>query len=146
VVIFVSDHGFVVGERPDTPAVSGIHYDRAPPGVIAMAGGATRPGDEITGASIFDVAPTVLHLLGEPVARDMAGRVLPAAVGGDSNLASRPIESIPTYETSPRERAAPVVTDYDDAIMGRLEALGYLDDPSAVDESLELPENGGGEP
>lgn len=146
VVIVVSDHGFVVGERPDTPAVSGIHYDRAPPGVIAMAGGATRPGDEITGASIFDVAPTVLHLLGEPVARDMAGRVLPAAVGGDSNLASRPIESIPTYETSPRERAAPVVTDYDDAIMGRLEALGYLDDPSAVDESLELPENGGGEP
>jgi len=135
VVIVVSDHGFVTGERPDTPNVSGIHYDRAPPGVIAMAGGAVRPGTKIGGASIFDVTPTILHLFGLPIARDMSGTVLSAAVGGDANLAARPIAHIASYETATRDAAASVVTDYDDAIIGRLERLGYLDDPSAVPDA-----------
>lgn len=146
VVIVVSDHGFVVGERPDTPNVSGIHYNKAPPGVIAMAGGSIQPGVTIRGASILDVTPTVLHLLGEPVASDMSGTVLPDAVGGPANLAARPITRLPSYETTPSDRAAPLVTDYDDAIMGRLRALGYLDDPSAVAEVPEEPATGGSQP
>jgi hypothetical protein len=133
VVIVVSDHGFATGERPDSPNISGIHYDRAPPGVVAIAGGHVQPGSTIEGSSIFDITPTVLHLLGRPVASDMSGAVLPAAVGGGANLATRPVQRIATYEDG-QARRKPVATDYDDAIMRRLGALGYLDDPSAIAE------------
>jgi hypothetical protein len=132
VIVVVSDHGFVTGERPDTPNVSGTHYKRAPPGVVAIAGGHVRPDTAIEAASIFDITPTVLHLLGLPVASDMSGAILPAAVGGPQNLTTRPVLRVATYEDG-SDRRDPVVTEYDDAIIGRLEALGYLDDPSAID-------------
>ena len=41
-----------------------------------MAGAGVRPGASPANASVLDVAPTLLYLMGLPVARDMEGRIL----------------------------------------------------------------------
>jgi hypothetical protein len=66
-LVVISDHGF---------EFRGYEHDHSPPGVILVLGPSVRPG-AIARASVYDVAPTLLHLLGLPVAADMPGRVLP---------------------------------------------------------------------
>jgi hypothetical protein len=84
-LVVVSDHGF---------EFNGYEHDNTPPGVIAVRGPEVRAG-VIERASVFDVAPTLLHLLGVPVAVDMQGRVLPVWKPG-SPLA-RPPETVASY-------------------------------------------------
>ncbi len=45
-------------------------------GVLIAHGPSIRKGKMITGARLIDIAPTVLHLLGLPMPRDIDGRVL----------------------------------------------------------------------
>lgn len=75
-VILCSDHGFNTGRRGHVSSVSGIHWTSAPPGILIMAGSGIRPGIATNGAHIYDVAPTVLALLGLPSENTMDGRVL----------------------------------------------------------------------
>jgi hypothetical protein len=69
-IVIVSDHGF---------DWRGHEHDNGPPGVFIARGPGVRPG-LIEGASIFDVAPTLLHWSGLPVAKDMDGAPLDIAV------------------------------------------------------------------
>jgi arylsulfatase A-like enzyme len=88
-----------------------------------MGGGGIPPGSELSRGSVVDVTPTVLHALGLPVARDMDGRVFPAlARPGDAAL-----QYVDSYETGERssDRVA-IPSEYDEAILDRLEALGYI--------------------
>ena len=48
----------------------------APDGFLLAVGDGIRPGATLERASVLDVAPTILYLMGLPVARDMEGRVL----------------------------------------------------------------------
>jgi hypothetical protein len=83
-IAIVSDHGF---------DFRGYEHDNGPPGVLLLAGPGVRPG-LVTGASIYDVTPTLLHLLGLPVADDMAGAPLPIArPGGPLDTPPRRIAS-----------------------------------------------------
>jgi predicted AlkP superfamily phosphohydrolase/phosphomutase len=52
---------------------SGTHRDY---GIFLAQGPAIRPGMTLDGARMFDLAPTILHLLGVSVPDDMDGRVL----------------------------------------------------------------------
>jgi tetratricopeptide (TPR) repeat protein len=78
-VMIVSDHGFHSGKtRPKHvpghiigPAV----YHREM-GVFVLAGPGIRRDERVYGASLLDVAPTILALFGLPVGADMDGRVL----------------------------------------------------------------------
>ncbi len=101
---------------------SGMHRDY---GMLIMRGPGVRPGGEISGAAIQDIAPTVLHTLGLPVPEDMDGRVLEAAFEG-GYLDAFPVRV--GAASLPGEVAAE--TGYDAAgereIMERLEGLGYL--------------------
>ena len=45
-------------------------------GIFIAAGPAIHHGVELPEANILDLAPTIMHLLGEPVPRVMDGRVL----------------------------------------------------------------------
>jgi predicted AlkP superfamily phosphohydrolase/phosphomutase len=79
------------------PAVSGTHAG-APDGFLIAVGDGVRPGARLRSASVLDIAPTVLHLMGLPVARDMEGRVLTEIL--DEELArSRPLTFIPSYSS-----------------------------------------------
>ncbi len=49
------------------------------PGFLMISGAGIRSGARLTSATILDVAPTILVLAGEPIARDIDGRVLSEA-------------------------------------------------------------------
>ena len=70
----------------------------APDGVLLAFGDGVRPGAAISGASVLDITPTVLYLMGLPVARDMEGRVLTEMLDEEFTR-SHPITYIPSYES-----------------------------------------------
>jgi predicted AlkP superfamily phosphohydrolase/phosphomutase/tetratricopeptide (TPR) repeat protein len=79
-IILLSDHGFHSDEQrplriPNEP--SGPAIEHSPYGIFVMAGPGIRSGGmQISGASVLDVTPTILHYLGLPVGKDMEGKVL----------------------------------------------------------------------
>lgn len=103
-LLVVSAHGLeptplwrrLIGVLSGT-AVADASHAAAPPGLLLAFGEGIRPGATLASASILDVAPTLLYLLGLPVARDMEGRVLTEML--DPAWASaRPLTFIPSYE------------------------------------------------
>jgi len=71
---------------------------RGSDGVLCLLGEGIRSDTLVTGASLVDVAPTLLYGMGLPVARDLDGRVL-AEVFERSFLESHPLTFVPSYET-----------------------------------------------
>ena len=67
--------------------------------MIHLLGKDVRPGERVQAASIYDLAPTLLHILGIPAGRDMPGRVLTEALTD-----SRPARRISTWESPPVAR------------------------------------------
>jgi hypothetical protein len=61
-------------------------------------GDGVKPGATLSGASILDVAPTILYLMGLPVARDMEGRVM-TEILDDEFTRVHPVTFIPSYES-----------------------------------------------
>jgi hypothetical protein len=103
-LVVVSAHGLeptplwrrLVGVLSGTDVAAASHA-AAPPGLLLAYGEGIRPGAVLAGASILDVAPTLLYLLGLPVARDMEGRVLTEML--DPGFArDHPVTFIPSYE------------------------------------------------
>ena len=75
-IIFASGYGFRTGESrpvrtPSTPM--GIEAWHRPAGMIAMRGPMIRGDEQLVGASILDIAPTVLMALGVPFHREIEG-------------------------------------------------------------------------
>jgi len=60
-------------------------------GMFLASGPDIRQGQEITGASLLDIAPTILHLFGVPIPRDMDGRVLSEIFSDTSEAARRKV-------------------------------------------------------
>jgi hypothetical protein len=79
------------------PPRGGTHAS-APDGFILAVGDGIRRGAVVRGVTVLDVAPTVLYLVGLPVARDMEGRVL-TELFDDEFLAEHPVSFIPSYES-----------------------------------------------
>jgi predicted AlkP superfamily phosphohydrolase/phosphomutase len=70
-VLVLSDHGF----EPKDDALNSGQHESAPPGIFVLAGPGLRRGTRVD-ASLYDVLPTVLAMLGLPVARDLEHRPL----------------------------------------------------------------------
>ncbi len=75
-VILISDHGYECGRR--RPALKegkqdpeGCHRTF---GVVCLKGPALKKNDRLYGASVLDVTPTILTLMGLPIGSDMDGR------------------------------------------------------------------------
>ncbi len=105
VLVVLSGHGLtptplwrrLLGVLSGTEVGAASHAD-APAGVFVAVGGPVRAGAGLGAASVLDVAPTLLYLMGLPVARDMEGRVLSEAI--DAGFASdHPVTFIPSYES-----------------------------------------------
>lgn len=124
VVLVLSDHGFLNGAQrpPGTADVSGRpgRWHREV-GALVAAGGPVAPGSRLEGATVRDVAPTALHLMGLPVGEDMPGRVL--FDGGAE------VRRVPTWSDLARARSSgPASSDasLDSAAVEQLAALGYV--------------------
>ncbi len=128
-VIVVSDHGFHSG--PQRPPVTGAENPAALDaawhrtfGMFCAAGPGLRRDERVYGASILDVAPTVLTLFGLPVGEDMDGRVMV-----DAFEEAPSIRRVPTWEDGTRPAGGDLTSNAaaDRAVMEQLVALGYLD-------------------
>jgi predicted AlkP superfamily phosphohydrolase/phosphomutase len=93
-------------------------------GVLIAAGPPFPPGERIMGARAVDIAPTVLHLLGVPVARDMEGVVL-EKLFTKSWWESHPLRSVDSYgKRESTQEVSPTAAD--ERIREELRALGYI--------------------
>ncbi|KPJ52940.1 hypothetical protein AMJ39_06425 [candidate division TA06 bacterium DG_24] len=95
-------------------------------GILAMSGGPVKRGTAITGASIIDLAPTVLYLLGIPVPKDMDGKILVSAIEDEFVQSHEPEFVEPPEET----RAAPersFSSEEEEQVKDHLRAIGYID-------------------
>ncbi|MGD9403365.1 MAG: tetratricopeptide repeat protein, partial [bacterium] len=129
-LIVVSDHGFKHGDlRPSGPSAIGggqaVKWHRMV-GAISIYGKYVKPGTTIHGATVRDVCPTILRLLGLPVADDMSGRVLEEAFEEEWLKASSGIGAVATYGRRSASGAVVRRQGEEDAIMKRLQALGYV--------------------
>ena len=87
-------------------SVTAASHAGGPEGFFLAVGDGIRPESRVRGASALDVAPTLLYLMGLPVARDMEGRVLTEIL--DESFARRnPVTFIPSYESLAVAPAAP---------------------------------------
>jgi predicted AlkP superfamily phosphohydrolase/phosphomutase len=101
---------------------SGVH---TMDGVFIASGPGIRQGAVLTGSQIIDLAPTILHLLGQPVPSAMDGRVL-TDIFEPEYAAAHPV--CYTDEASHRAFEDVVVSDADDAAMrDKLRGLGYIE-------------------
>ncbi len=148
VVLVVSDHGFDASRQlPALKALPGLfegsEAERAAmngmvavgqsgkhqlDGIVIAAGGPIRRGIPVS-ATQYDIAPTVLALLGLPVPRDMPGRVLEELLEPDF-LAAHPVQRIASYEPLIDKQAVvaaseAAVTD-DEEKKDMLRSLGYI--------------------
>ncbi|MFM8331348.1 MAG: alkaline phosphatase family protein [Candidatus Methylumidiphilus sp.] len=135
-VIIVSDHGFhpdhlrprEIPNEPAGPADEHRHF-----GVIAMRGPDLKQDELIFGASLLDVAPTILALYGLPLGRDMDGKPLLNA------FAAPPlVEYIPSWDAVPGDAGLHPAGMQSDPVdqaeaLKQLVDLGYIDKP---DENL----------
>jgi hypothetical protein len=125
VLIVASDHGHA-------PTI--LHQDfytqhrHGPPGILLMQGGPVKPGHVIQGAHILDLYPTMLYLLGLPVPKDAAGKVLLDAL--DPEFVRRhPVRTIPTWEILGPAEGLPggrQESGQDQRELEKLRALGYI--------------------
>jgi hypothetical protein len=116
-VLVVSDHGF------QASASRGLEARRSD-GIILLGGRDAGKG-EIAGATVYDVTPTALVLLGLPPAGDMGGKVLWSALGPGIHK-EKFAATIDTYETG--NRAGPgrgATSPVDNELKERLRSLGY---------------------
>jgi predicted AlkP superfamily phosphohydrolase/phosphomutase len=140
-----SDHGFKWGEDRPCKLESGNWATAAFwhrfDGVLAAWGARVRPASERGGASLFDVAPTVLALLDLPADRRMPGKPIAAAFADlptkakakTDELSRVTVRRVPAQEMSSEQ-----ATEYTKKLL----ALGYLS-PS---EAKPLAPTGGDRP
>ena len=148
VVLLVSDHGFQASKRLPKPKLTDDDFrerDRQQAegddggevavgqsgnhnlhGVLIAAGGPILKGAQPRKARIHDITPTVLALLGLPVAEDMDGRVLEELID-PAFLARFPVRRIPSYEKLlPQAVRDPTLKDEDQERLEMLRSLGYI--------------------
>jgi len=99
----------------------GGRHDTA--GIFIAHGPCIRQGQEIKGARIIDVAPTVLHAIGLPVPENIDGDVLPV-FRKDSAAARRAVRRVPAEEREPE--AALLTVSERERLQTVLKAFGYL--------------------
>jgi tetratricopeptide (TPR) repeat protein len=137
-VLVVSDHGFLTGrQRPIEQAkevsyataarwhrIDGVFIARGPS--IRKRADATAPPLTCPNASVFDITPTLLAVLGLPVGSDMEGRVLQDIfVPGFTTPAPLASYEDDAWRQS-RAAAATTTEGVDEAMKERLRSLGYI--------------------
>jgi predicted AlkP superfamily phosphohydrolase/phosphomutase len=94
-------------------------------GIFLAKGPSIREGAWIEGASIVDMAPTLLYLMGSKIPKNMDGKVL-TGMFNDSFLKENPIQF--AEETEEDRRAYPETGEEDkEEVLKRLKGLGYIE-------------------
>lgn len=127
VVILASDHG----HSPTLFHAGDSQHRHGPPGILVMAGGPVRAGVRLEDAHVFDLFPTVLHLLGLPVPETADGRLLEDALD-PAYLAAAPVARVASYDAllpaflPAAERGGEGESRRRQEEIEKLKALGYV--------------------
>ena len=126
-VVLCSDHGFKSGDRrPDTPGRADVGQAplwHLPFGMLVLRGASVQRGTHPRDTTILDIAPTVLHALGIPLARDLPGHPIAEAFS-PGTLASAPARVV-KYAFVPVPPPDPASAEAPEKI-AELKALGYV--------------------
>jgi predicted Zn-dependent protease len=132
-IMIVSDHGFHpdhlrpkdLPNEPAGPAEEHRHF-----GMIAAMGPGIRKDELLFGATLLDITPTILALMGKPLGRDMDGRPLLNAFNEKVE-----VEYIDSWDdvlgdagTHPEGMAIDPVDQHE--ALKQLADLGYIDEPN----------------
>ena len=128
-VILVSDHGFhsdhlrprAIPNEPAGPAVQ-----HRPFGIFCMKGPHIKKDERIYGATLLDVAPTVLTLFGLPVGDDMDGRVLVQAFDQTPEIGRIPSWELEAGECGMHSADMRMDPAAAQAVLEQFVALGYV--------------------
>lgn len=140
-VILCSDHGFHSDHlrpawTPKTP--TGPTAWHRFHGALVMAGPGIKKDERVYGATLLDIAPTVLTLMGLPVGLDMDGKVLSSAFEEPPA-----VEIVPSWESVDGECGMHPAGQYEEpfeayALMKQMAELGYVEMPDEnAAESIE---------
>ena len=103
---------------------SGIHHLD---GIMVLNGpGIKRRPDLLLDASVLDLTPTLLALLGFPVGEDMDGTVLTEAIQS-SFLDTHPTQTIETHDAGLLGGTTEEEEEVPEEVLQRLRELGYID-------------------
>jgi predicted AlkP superfamily phosphohydrolase/phosphomutase len=94
-------------------------------GIIIMKGGPFKKGVEIDGALLMDMAPTLLHLMGQGIPESMDGRVLVDAFD-PAFVQQHPVQYEKSSANSLAESSS-YTADEAALVQERLKALGYIE-------------------
>ncbi len=125
-IMLLSDHGFQSGAQRPRQMVEPAQWHR-PQGIFVLHGPGIRADEMVEGATLLDVAPTVLTLLGLPIGEDMEGKVLVNAWVEPPTIAR-----VPSWENVAGDagQLAAVTEEADpaaaQAALQQLIALGYV--------------------
>lgn len=101
-------------------------------GIFMAQGPYIKKGFQLK-ASVYDLAPTILALMGLPVADNLEGRVLTEMIE-PAFFEKHPLKTIDSYERLLGRELIPLPEDASDgAVMDHIKALGYVD-PSEDEE------------
>ncbi len=115
---------FATNTRIVTEQIRGDSGCHRANGIFVVHGPHIRAGQQIEGANIVDLAPTILHTFRLPVPRDMDGRVL-VEIYADDHLATLPVQ-FETTEFTPVENVYALSPEESQELEDRLRGLGYL--------------------
>jgi predicted AlkP superfamily phosphohydrolase/phosphomutase len=128
--MYVGDRSLLAGSHIGTMASAGRQWlgTHRPDGIVLMAGPPVAAGQRRSPMHIWDLAPTILYLMGVPIPEHMDGRVLVEMLSPEY-VAAQPARTVAAGPDSSAEAARlppPVLTD-EAAVVQRLRSLGYLD-------------------
>lgn len=140
-IMILSDHGFHSDhlrpvQLPKEPAAPAREH--SPYGIFCLKGPGIKKGERVFGASVLDITPTLLHLYGLPVGKDMEGKILMQCF--EDQTAPKFIDS---WETIPGETGQHSSENAEDPwaskeAMEQLVQLGYVEPPEAkLEDTLE---------
>jgi len=104
--------------------IVGMTGHHRPEGIAVLAGPGIKPGAQLEGASIVDLAPTILYTMGVPVPSDMDGRVLREAF--DSEYLSAFQVQYSDVATDRATGEQEYSDEDEEEIKERLRGLGYV--------------------
>jgi predicted AlkP superfamily phosphohydrolase/phosphomutase len=112
------------GEQSTRAEWSGTHRIN---GIVAVRGAGVRAGRRLESASITDIAPTLLHLMGQSVPDDMDGRVL-TDVFDDEFARRNPVTYRDSGGVSANGQHHETYSDEEsEMVQKRLQDLGYVE-------------------
>lgn len=113
--------------------------DHAINGIVVLSGGPIKKKEIIKDANVLDITPTVLYLMGLPIAQDMDGKVMKSAILSQY-LEDHPILRIPTYETGPRQVKASAAMSPEERkeYLDKIGGIGYLNNSGSVQQDTTM--------